>query len=62
MGFMKQDAEGIVFSSHKEELPLACIFSGVPPSAARKSRSAPLQEWQCLFPLFFQRLMRSLIQ
>lgn len=47
--YMKQDgdhAEGMVLSSHKEELPLACVFNGVPPSAAGKSRPAPLQEWQ----------------
>lgn len=49
MGSMKQDgdhAEGMVLSSDKEELPLACVFNGVPPSAAGKLRSAPPQEWQ----------------
>lgn len=46
---MKQDgdpAEGMVLSSHKEELPLACVFNGVPCSAAEESRSAPPQECQ----------------
>lgn len=44
LGSMKHDgdhAEGMV----KEELPLACVLNGVPPSAAGKSRSAPPQEW-----------------
>ena len=41
MGSMKHDrdhAEGMVLSSHKEELLLACVLNGVPPSAAGKSR------------------------
>lgn len=49
MGSMKQDghhAEIMVLSSHKEELLLACVFYGVPPSAAGKSRCVPPQEWQ----------------
>jgi len=60
VGSVKQDgdhAEGIVLSSHKEVLTLACISNGVPPPAAGKYRSAPPQEWQsvCFLSFFIGR-------
>lgn len=56
MGSMALDrdhAKGMVLSSYTEELPLACIFSGVPPSAVGKPRSAPPQVWQSVCSLYF---------
>lgn len=51
MELCRDHAERMILSIYTEVLPLACVFSGVPPSG--KSRSAPPQVWQSICFLYF---------